>query len=264
MRKREIHARANADLPCNRFSAILSGMKYAIHHVETVDSTNNAVKALAQAGEPEGYALVADHQSAGKGRLGRSFYSPAGSGLYVSILLRPKAVVSPAALTCLSAVALADTIRSFDVDCRIKWVNDIYCHEKKAAGILTEGLLESNGRFRYAVVGIGVNLSLPAEIPTALRNIMTGVFDKPTDTAFRDQFLDELMRRFSVYYDQLPEITFWQAYHDLQNVFGRRVSFRDNGIEKEGVAESIDSAFRLLIRTGGETVALERGEVVFL
>ena len=246
------------------FFGILPNMKYCIHHIESIDSTNNALKRLAQEGEAEGYALVADHQTAGKGRLGRRFYSPSGSGLYVSILLRPAFIISPAALTCLSAVAVADTIQAFGKDCRIKWVNDIYCNDKKAGGILTEGVLESDGRFRYAIVGIGVNLSVPEDVPPELSDILTGVFDNPTDLAFRDRFLEELMHHFSVYYDRLPGITFWQSYHDRLNCFGRRVVFLENGQEKIGIAESIDSQFRLLIRSENGIVALERGEVTFI
>ncbi len=239
-------------------------MKYCIHHAESIDSTNNALKKLAQTGEPEGYVLVADRQTAGKGRLGRQFYSPIGSGLYVSILLRPRCIISPAALTCLSAVAVSDTIQAFGKECRIKWVNDIYCNDKKAGGILTEGVLEADGHFRYAIVGIGVNLSVPQNVPSELSDVLTGVFDKPTDLAFRDLFLEELLRHFAVYYDRLPEITFWQSYHDRLNCFGRRVSFWEEGQERIGTAESIDNQFRLLIRSENGTVALERGEVTFL
>ncbi len=239
-------------------------MEYVIHHMEVVDSTNSVLKELAQSGEPEGYVLVADRQTAGRGRLGRSFYSPAGSGLYFSILLRPKKSVTPAALTCLSAVAVAETILSYGKPCSIKWVNDIYCHQKKACGILTEGAFLPDGTLSYAIVGIGINLSLPDTVPEELQSVLTAVFEEPTDPAFRDEFLSRLMDRFSAHYDRLPEIDFWETYNRLQNCRGRKISFLQDGIRKTGTAESIDRCFRLLVRTEEGLVALERGEVVFI
>jgi len=239
-------------------------MRYEIHSIQQIGSTNTAVKELAKSGAPEGYVLVADAQTEGRGRLGRSFYSPAGSGLYTSILLRPQASVSPAALTCLTAVAAADTIFSFGQSCSIKWVNDLYCHEKKAGGILVEGALLPSGGYSYAVVGIGINLSLPVSIPTDLQSVLTGVFPFSTDTAFRDRFLRRLCDAFFTYYDRLPAITFWERYHTLQNCFGRKVRFHMGETEALGIAESIDREFRLIVRTDSGTVALERGEVVFV
>ncbi len=239
-------------------------MRYEIHSVKQIDSTNTAIKDLAKSGASEGYVLVADQQTDGRGRLGRSFYSPAGSGLYASILLRPKSAVSPAALTCLTAVAAADTIFSFGQSCSIKWVNDLYCNGKKAGGILVEGALLPSGRYSYAVVGIGINLSLPDSIPSELQSVLTGVFPSPTDSAFRDQFLRRLCDSFFSYYDRLPTVTFWERYHALQNCFGREVCFRAGDTEQIGIAESIDKDFRLIVRTDSGSVALERGEVVFV
>lgn len=239
-------------------------MRYEIRHIESIDSTNTALKRAAKDGAPSGTVLVADRQTAGRGRLGRSFYSPAGSGLYVSILLRPAFIVSPAALTCMSAVALADVIRSYGRECSIKWVNDIYCNDKKAAGILTEGTVLSDGSFAYAVVGIGVNLSLPPNVPSELEPILSAVFDTPTDLAFRDAFLHRLLERFGFYWDRLPDLSFLETYNALQNCFGRRVSFLDGNRVETGVATGIDRAFRLIVQTEYGSVALERGEVTFL
>lgn len=238
-------------------------MRYEIHKVPITDSTNTELKELAKCGAPEGYVLVADAQTAGRGRLGRSFFSPPGSGLYVSILTRPKEPLSPAALTCLAAVALADTVSSYGIDCRIKWVNDLFIDGKKAAGILTEGSFCSDGSFAYAIVGIGVNLYLPDDVPGELRPIITSVFDHPTDLCTRDEFLDRLLLHFGEYYEKLPEITFREKYAALQNCFGRTVAFTENGTQRTGIAEGIDDSFRLLVREGNRVVSLERGEVTF-
>lgn len=239
-------------------------MRYELRFVDTIDSTNNALKALAASGAPEGTVLTADRQTAGRGRMGRSFFSPAGSGLYTSILLRPGFAIPPASLTCLAAVAVAETVLSYGVDCRIKWVNDLYIGAKKAAGILTEGALRPDGTPLWCVVGIGVNLSAPPDLPESLQDTVTGVFDAPLSRTERDAFLQKLLDRFGAHYDRLPEIDFWEPYNALQNVFGRTVRFTDRGEAAEGVAEAIDRDFRLLVRRNSGLVALERGEVIFV
>ena len=245
-------------------TAYTGGMQYELHFVDSIDSTNTALKSLAASGAPEGTVLCANQQTAGRGRLGRSFYSPTGSGLYVSLLLRPRFALPPASLTCLAAVALAETVQGCGVDCTIKWVNDLYVGAKKAAGVLTEGALRPDGTLLYAVVGVGVNLSTPPDLPSDLRPIVTGLFRKPLSKEERDAFLHQLLDRFAFYYDRLPAVAFWEPYNRLQNVFGRTVSFSENGIAQRGTAEAIDRDFRLIVRTEHGTTALERGEVTFV
>jgi BirA family biotin operon repressor/biotin-[acetyl-CoA-carboxylase] ligase len=238
-------------------------MNYTIHHVKSIDSTNTFLKELAKQGAPEGYVLVADEQTGGRGRLGRNFFSPSG-GLYASILVRPSFALSPAVLTCMTAVAVSDTISSFGETCSIKWVNDIYCRNGKAGGILVEGAVTPAGLYEYVVIGIGLNLSMPSTIPSDLRNIITSVFDNKTDAAFRDSFLQGLLISFRRYYETLPTISFWKKYCDLQNCYGRKVSFTQDGRTYTGIAESIDNEFRLIVRAGSSLFSLERGEVNFL
>lgn len=238
-------------------------MNYIIHHVSSIDSTNTALKELAKQGAPEGYVLIADEQTGGRGRLGRNFFSPVG-GLYASILLRPSFALSPAVLTCMTAVAVSDTISSFGETCSIKWVNDIYCRNGKAGGILVEGAVSPAGLYEYVVAGIGLNLSMPSTIPSELRNIITSIFDYKTDAAFRDSFLQSLLASVRQYYGALPVISFWKKYSDLQNCYGRKVSFTQDGQTYTGIAEAIDKEFRLIVRVGSNLFSLERGEVSFL
>ncbi len=238
-------------------------MNWEMHHIKCVDSTNTVLKELAKKGAPEGYVLVADTQTGGRGRLGRSFYSPAG-GLYLSAILRPLSSLSPASITCMTAVAIADAIVSFGGTCSIKWVNDIYRGEKKAGGILVEGALLPSGKYEYVVVGIGLNLSLPDRIPAELTNVMTSAFDCETDIPFRDAFLLKFLECFHGYYVELPAITFYEKYCRLQNCFGRMVSFSQDRKTFIGTAESIDPQFRLNVRTESGLVSLEWGEAVFL
>ncbi len=139
---------------------------------KSLDSTNAEALRRAVDGAPEGTVIVAEEQTAGRGRRGRSFFSPAGTGIYLSILVRPALAAERAhLLTCSAAVTVAEAIEACaGVDASIKWVNDVYCRGKKVAGILTEGSFDlEGGVLQHAVVGIGVNVrpphaGFPAEI----------------------------------------------------------------------------------------------------
>ena len=244
----------------------MTSLKYKVHTVETVKSTNSSVKALAKDGAPEGYVLVAYGQTNGRGRLNRVFFSPEGTGLYVSILLRPTCMLAPYALTCMSAVALAETIESFGIDCGIKWVNDIYVQSKKAAGILVESALNQDGSFQYAVVGIGVNLFPPEEgFPENISKTATALFDTAQDDTLRKQFLKKLLLRFKKYYEQLPEITFYNAYRDRLIGVGAKVLVSEPEGMRYGTSVGIDRDFRLIVQyDDGTKSMLDRGDVTLL
>ncbi len=244
----------------------MTPLTYKVHTVETVKSTNSSVKALAKDGAPEGYVLVAYGQTNGRGRLNRVFFSPKGTGLYVSILLRPTCLLAPYALTCMSAVALAETIESFGVGCGIKWVNDIYVQSKKAAGILVESALDQDGSFQYAVVGIGVNLFPPEEgFPENISKTATALFDSATDETLRKQFLKKLLLRFKKYYEQLPDITFYNAYRDRLIGVGSKVLVSEPDGMRYGTSVGIDRDFRLIVKyDDGTKSMLDRGDVTLL
>ncbi len=240
-------------------------LQFELHTVESIKSTNTALKSLAKDGAPEGYVLCALQQTAGRGRMNRVFFSPKGTGLYLSILLRPALPLSPAALTCMSAVAVFDTIRSFDLPCGIKWVNDLYMHGKKVCGILVEGASKQNGIFDYAVCGIGVNLFPPLEgFPKSVADKAGAVFDRAFDEELRKTFLKRLLLRFKHYYDQLPALTFAETYRSNQFCLGKPVLFSAETGMRRGTAESIDDAFRLVVDSDGEKISLDRGDVVLL
>lgn len=244
----------------------MSSLVYRVHSVESVKSTNTTVKSLAKEGAPEGYVLVASAQTNGRGRLNRVFFSPKKTGLYLSILLRPQSPLPPYALTCMSAVALAETIESFHIPCGIKWVNDVYVRDKKAAGILVESALDPNGGFVYAVVGIGVNLFMPEEgFPASIADKATAVFSDAPDDALQKQFLKRLLLRFKRYYEQLPEITFFDSYRDRLIGIGNRVLVSQPDGMRYGTSTGVDDQFRLLVLfDDGSGSALDRGDVTLL
>ena len=122
---------------------------------EEIDSTNNAAKQWAQKGAPDGSAVVALRQTAGKGRLGRSFYSPSATGIYMTVILRPSLSLEQSTLvTSAAAVATARAIEKVTgISVQIKWVNDLYLNGKKLCGILAESMLLPEGKLDYLVVG---------------------------------------------------------------------------------------------------------------
>lgn len=129
------------------------------HYFDTIDSTNNYLKKLAAEGAPHGTVAVANCQTGGKGRLGRSFQSPGGVGVYLSILLRPECPPEELMhLTCAVGVAMCDAVeQAAGIRPAIKWINDLVCGKQKIAGILAELGMGPDGNVSYAVVGIGIN-----------------------------------------------------------------------------------------------------------
>ena len=144
------------------------------HWVEETGSTNDDLKALARRGAPQGTVLIADRQSGGHGRMGRSFHSPDGVGIYFSILLRPQCAPGQLMhLTCATAVAMCEAIEAAaGFRPGIKWTNDLVYHKRKLGGILTELGLSAKGTVDYAIIGIGINCyQQEADFPEEIRGI---------------------------------------------------------------------------------------------
>ena len=148
---------------------------------ESVESTNDYVKKRANNGEKEGLVVIANEQTKGKGRLGRTFYSPSDTGIYMSLLIRPdKSPEKSLIITSAAAISVCKAIRTVaGVKASIKWVNDIVIDNKKVCGILTEGKVDAdNNKLDYAVVGIGINITYPKEgFPEDIADIATSLKD---------------------------------------------------------------------------------------
>lgn len=145
-----------------------------VTYLPETDSTNTQLKRLAREGAPEGTALVSGHQTVGRGRKGRSFYSPEGMGIYLSILLRPKCEAADLMhLTCATGVAMCNAMESITgVRPGIKWTNDLVFGKRKLGGILTELGFTPQGKLDYAVIGIGINCrQQPQDFPPEIRDM---------------------------------------------------------------------------------------------
>lgn len=216
-------------------------------------STNDVVRSRALAGAAEGLLVVADSQSAGRGRLGRSWHSPPGQNLYFSLLLRPALPARLATpLTLLAGASLARALAQAGVAPRLRWPNDLLVPTvgglRKAAGILTE--MATNGEsVRHIVLGVGVNangLEFPPELAeraTSLRIALGRAFD-------RAKLLADFLAAFEPVYDDLlahgpaSGIQQWRRYADL----GRVCRIDQDGAKVEGVATDIDDSGALLVR----------------
>lgn len=229
-------------------------------HFESIDSTNNYAKELADTGEQQGTVIVADKQTAGRGRMGRSWSSPKLAGLWFSLILRPDLNSDDlATLTPIVAVALSKTIEQLTkIKLGIKWPNDIYVGNKKICGILTEVSLDSDS-VNYAVVGIGVNINVD-RFNTELSDIATSlkIEDVNIENISRIDIIHKFLDEFAPLYNKLIS---GESMSDILNLY-RKYSIilnRDIYIIKSGnktLATAID-----IIENGELLVRLEDGSL---
>ena len=238
-----------------------------LQYVPSLPSTNTALKAMAAEGAPEGTVLIAGEQTAGRGRMGRSFYSPPGSGLYLSLLLRPQLPAAEAVrLTACAAVAVAEAVEALSgLETQIKWVNDVLIGGKKICGILTEGSLDiESGRLSWAVVGIGVNTAVPVgDFPPELRDTAGAVFGAERPPALRCRLAAGILDRLADYCARPADPAVFEAYRSRSLVLGREITVHSPGKEPEAaLALDLDSDFGLLVRLAdGSVRQLGSGEV---
>lgn len=179
--------------------------KHFGRHLEllnTVPSTNSYMKGLDTTTFPEGYTIIADEQTAGRGRLGRTFHSPAREGVYMSILLKPQFSLDDVSmLTICAAVAVSAAVEIVcGIQPGVKWVNDIFYHEKKLCGILTEAFVSAESKtMEYVIVGIGINTG---KIDASINNIATSIYDEIGMQGIRNRLIAEVLNQFEFYYNE--------------------------------------------------------------
>ena len=231
----------------------------------TVPSTNAAARELAEQGAPSGSLVLSRTQTRGRGRYGRSFFSPADTGLYLSILLRPSHT-SPrqtVTLTAAAAVAMCQAIESVcDEAPQIKWVNDIYLQGKKVCGILTEAAFGlETGVPEYVVVGAGLNVYTPeGGFPPELESTAGGLLPHRAADV-KNRLAAEFVNRFLSLAQAQPE-DFLEDYRSRSLVLGKCVTVLSGDREQEALALGIDDSCRLVVRyDSGETETLSWGEI---
>ena len=266
-------------LTMGELAALLPSDRMAhIRVLDEVDSTNRYLRDWAQDGAPDGAVVIADAQTAGRGRLGRRFESPAGCSVYLSVLMRPQAAASVAGITAWTAVAVRRAVmrslQSFDHVCvpQIKWVNDLILGGKKVCGILTELAIEAEtGHIQSVVTGIGVNVNaLPEQFAPELRakagSLREAAGAPVPRAAFAAALVEELDRMRADYPDKQDE--YWAEYRAACATLGQTVLVRRcaQGESSEPLPEAraldITEDFGLRVRwADGREEVLSSGEV---
>jgi len=232
-----------------------------VHVFEETDSTNNVLKKMT--GEPAEYiAAVTSKQTAGRGRKGHSFVSPKG-GLYLSLLYHPKEdsdeAVYLSRTTLAAAVSTVEAIElTFGIRTEIKWVNDIYCNGKKAGGILCEAPRNIDGSLAGIIIGIGINCGsydLPDELKDTACTL--GIEDPDLETLTAN-----ILNRLVYWIHHLKDPVLLNKYRSKSFLLGKKVSFVQNGIRYEGVAEDINEDGNLVVAGSEDAgMVLNSGEV---
>ena len=235
-----------------------------VHFAREIDSTNLWIKRLAKEGAPEGTLALAEFQSAGRGRLGRSWEVPEGTSVMMSILLRPKFEPQYApTLTLVMGMAVAKAVKSLGFDVSIKWPNDVVVSHKKICGILTE-MGVRDGKIDYAVIGVGINVNIK-EFPEEMVDKATSLYLESGREFDRSQIPGLVMEAFEKYYEKFA------ATCDLSGLKEEYESILANYNQPvrvlakepyEGVARGITDGGELLVeKTDGTIVAVSAGEV---
>ena len=235
-----------------------------VHFAKETDSTNLWIKRLAKEGAPEGTLALAEFQSAGRGRLGRSWEVPEGTSVMMSILLRPKFEPQYApTLTLVMGMAVAKAVKSLGFDVSIKWPNDVVVSHKKICGILTE-MGVRDGKIDYAVIGVGINVNIK-EFPEEMVDKATSLYLESGKEFDRSQIPGLVMEAFEKYYEKFA------ATCDLSGLKEEYESILANYNQPvrvlakepyEGVARGITDGGELLVeKTDGTIVAVSAGEV---
>lgn len=244
---------------CNDILSEQSIQKYLLDNNGTfrlqvekcVDSTNEMVKLQALQGAKEGLVVIAEEQTCGKEKSGRVFYSPKGTGIYMSILLRPEVKVEQAlSITTAAAVAVARSIEFVSSrKAEIRWVNDVYCDNKKVCGILTEASCNiETSKLDYVVLGIGIHVKMPKlGLPKEMSNGTDYVF-KQTETDVRSQLVAEVLKQFWAFYLNLDEKAFLEEYKERSCLIGKDILIEKKDGDKEGRAIAITEQCHLLVQ----------------
>ena len=231
---------------------------YQLVTARTLDSTNDAAKQLAAQGAPEGTIVFAEQQTAGKGRMHRAFFSPAGTGIYMSLILRPAIPAEEALfITTSAAAAVAEAIESVAGKAAgIKWVNDIFIDKKKVCGILTEKF--SNGGKEYVAIGIGINVTT-ADFPESLD--IAGNIHIDVELG-KTEFAEMISKLILEYVDEPDNELMLSEYKNRLFILNRNIKYEKNGKEYSAIAIDVNSFCNLVVRRSDDTIdILSSGEI---
>lgn len=243
------------------------GKNRRIQYFERVDSTNTFAKKIIMEGESYPDIIIANEQEQGRGRLGREFYSPKGTGIYCSFILDPFIKIENSILVTVAAsVAVSRAIEKVTKkDTRIKWINDIYIDDKKVCGILTEAVTDfETGIIGKIILGIGINFNTPSEsFPDEITDRASSVFMDDTFGVTRNQLIAQLIIEIDECMNDIENDEIIRYYRNKSLVLGKMLEITYFGQEKpiQGKAVDIDRNGFLIIETKNGLLTLNSGEV---
>ncbi|MCM1513973.1 MAG: biotin--[acetyl-CoA-carboxylase] ligase [Anaeroplasma bactoclasticum] len=231
--------------------------------LEEVDSTNTFLKHLAKTSDVEELVVVANQQTGGRGRIGRTYVSNPASGIYFSVLYRPKIAIEYAKkLTCLAGVAVVRAIQKLTgLEAKIKWVNDVYIHGKKVCGILTEAStsIEEN-IFEYAIIGIGVNCYQQA-FSKELSAIATTIEDEGKCIVSRNDLIAEIINQIDMELAHIEDSHFMEEYKAYSFVIGKKVELHKMNESHLVKVVDITRDGELVVEEDEKVYAISSGEI---
>lgn len=241
-----------------------------LHRMDTVVSTQEEAKRLAESGAPEGTAVMAEEQTGGRGRMGRKWHSPKGKGIWMSVVLRPSIPLqSTPQLTLLAGVAVCTAIRKITgVEAGIKWPNDLLAGGRKVCGILIESNVGPGG-LQYAIAGIGISANLSEEdYPAELKEIATSLLIEGGVPVDRVKLAGEVLRELKIHYELYLEQGFEpiaRLWEEQSVTLGRRIGRRTQQGWLEGTAIGLGEDGELLLRDdNGMVTSVCSGEIVLI
>lgn len=237
-----------------------------IYIYKTTSSTNEVAKKLALSGAKHGTVVISEEQTQGKGRMGRSFYSPANTGIYMSIILRPTLTAMDSVLiTTSSSVAICDAIHKVTgIECQIKWINDIYINNKKIGGILTEASTNfESGTIDYLILGIGINFNNPKDdFPDNLKEIAGSLYKGNSNGINRNMLCAEILNNILSIIPKIKDYDFISEYKKRSIILNQEIMYISGGIYSKGKAIDINNDGSLVIKHDDASIKiLNSGEV---
>ena len=230
-----------------------------IFSYKTIDSTTTQMKKLAINGGKNHSVIVSEEQSAGRGRFGRSFYSPAQKGVYMSVLLKTgDSLQNATMITIKTAVAVRRAIaKLYDIEVAIKWVNDLYYRGKKVCGILSEAISDfESGMIEAIIIGIGINVSTD-NFPLEIASIATSL---GLQEANRNQFIAEILNQLFAIIDEDFKLVL-NEYRMASCVLHKQITFNQKGEQFTGLVREINDLGNLVVSSNGAEMVLTAGEV---
>lgn len=233
---------------------------------KSVESTNKEAKKLCIDNRAHGTVILANEQASGKGRLGRKFFSPKDTGIYMSIILCSNMDISNAVLiTTATSVAVCRAIRKVsNLNPQIKWVNDIFLNNKKICGILTEAITDfESGIVESIIIGIGLNFKTKKEqFPYEIKDIAGSIFESDEIDITRNNLVGEIINEVLNIYENLNDKSFLDEYKKLSFVLGKNIKYSQRNEWHNAKAIDIDSNGNLIIKCPDGTIkTLNSGEI---